>query len=65
MLTKYTDVQNETVDTDPLKAELFSKFSLLCTLIRVRFQNHPNLIPIQSLIKLVLLSLRYVKYVNS
>ena len=56
--------KNETADTDPLKAELFSNFSLLCTLNRVRFQNHPNLIPIRSLIQLVLLSSRYVKYVN-
>ena len=57
--------KNETADTDPLKAELFSKFLLLCTLNRVRFQNHPSLILIQSLIQLLLLSSRYVKYVNS
>ena len=56
--------KNETADTDSLKAELFSKFSVSVTLNRIRFQKHPNLIPIQSLTQLVLVISRYVKYFN-
>ena len=56
--------KNGTADTDPLKAELFLKFSASITLNCVRFQKHPSLISIQSLTQLLLLISRYVKYVN-